>query len=311
MLPKLRYPADIRSLISVAIAYFFLYFPLLHPLPNYLTLIWITASSFLCFIVGVINHNHKHLPIFKESNQERNQESNQNPKINHLFNIILTLSLGRSATEIVVPHNYNHHVCHGNQNDWIKPQLAGSGPGIIRLPRYVFQSLTNIAQRKRSLEAKTLPDDEQQSLQREKLTLRLLILLLIIISPKKFLIFILIPWAIGIVSLLGINLLQHEGCQPENRYQNSRNFTSNLGNWLFFNNGYHTIHHLRPTLHWSLLKTAHQRIVKPRISPELEVKSILKYLLFDYLFQNSPFPNSKTLTSPDNLVTKITPKSDN
>ncbi len=281
MLPKLRYPADIRSLIFVAIAYFLLYFPLLHPLPNYLTLIWITASSFFCFIVGVINHNHKHLPIFESS------------QINHLFNIILTLSLGRSATEIVVPHNYNHHVYHGNQNDWIKPQLAGSGPGIIRLPQYVIQSLTNIAQRKRSLEAKTLPDDEQKSLQREKLTLRLLILLLIIISPQKFLIFNLIPWAVGIVSLLGINLLQHEGCQPENRHQNSRNFTSNLGNWFFFNNGYHTIHHLRPTLHWSLLKTAHQRIVKPRIYPELEVKSILKYLLFNYLFQNSPFPTRK------------------
>lgn len=303
MLPQLKYPADIRSLIFVAIAYFLLFFPLLHPLPDRLILIWITASSFFCFIVGVINHNHKHLPIFKESNQSK--------KINHLFNIILTVSLGRSATEIVVPHNYNHHLYHGNENDWIKPQLAGSGPGIIRLPRYVLQSLINIAERKRSLEVQTLPDDQQQSLQREKLTLRLVILLLLIISPQKFLIFILIPWAIGIVSLLGINLLQHEGCQPENRFQNSRNFTSNLGNWLFFNNGYHTIHHLRPTLHWSLLKTAHERIVKPRISPELEVKSILKYLLFDYLFQSSPLANSKTLTSPANLVAEITPKSDN
>jgi len=302
MVPQLKNPADIRSLIFVAIAYFFLYFPLLHPLPNYLTLIWITASSFLCFIVGIINHNHKHLPIFKESNQ--------NPKINHLFNIILTLSLGRSATEIVVPHNYNHHLYRGSENDWINPQLAGSGPGIIRLPRYILQSLINIAKRKRSSEAQTLPDDEQQSLNREKLTLRLFILILIIISGWKFLIFTLIPWAVGIASLLGINLLQHEGCQPETRYQNSRNFTGNLGNWLFFNNGYHTIHHLRPTLHWSLLKTAHQRIVKPRLSPELEVKSILKYLLFNYLFQNSPFPNSKTLTSPDNLVAEITPKSD-
>ena len=302
MLPKLRYQADIRSLIFVAIAYFLLYFPLLYPLPNYLILIWITASSFFCFIVGGINHNHKHLPIF--------QESNQNQKSNHLFNIILTLSLGRSATEIVVAHNYNHHLCRGDIDDWITPQLAGSGPGIIRLPRYVVQSLINIAQRKRSLEAQTLPDDEQQSLNREKLTLRLLIFLLIIISGWKALVFVLIPWAIGIVSLLGINLLQHEGCQPETRYQNSRNFTGTLGNWLLFNNGYHTIHHLRPTLHWSLLKTAHQRIVKPRISPELEVKSILKYLWFNYLFQNSPFANSKTLTSPANLIPEITPKSD-
>lgn len=298
MLPKLRYKADIRSLIFVAIAYFLLYFPLCYPLPNYLILIWISASSFFCFIVGIINHNHKHLPIFERL------------KINHLFNIILTLCLGRSATEIVVPHNYNHHLYRGDIDDWITPQLAGPGPGIIRLPRYVVQSLINIAKRKRSLEAQTLPDDEQQSLNREKLTLRLLIFLLIIISGWKALVFVLIPWAIGIVSLLGINLLQHEGCQPESRYQNSRNFTSNLGNWFFFNNGYHTIHHLRPTLHWSFLKAAHERIVKPRISPELEVKSILKYLGFNYLFQNSPFANSKTLTSPANLVAEITPKSD-
>lgn len=301
MLPKLRYVADLRSLIFLAIAYFLLFFPLLHPIPNYLTLIWISASSFFCFIAGAINHNHKHLPIFKESNQSQ--------KINHLFNIILTLCLGRSATEIVVPHNYNHHLYRGSENDWINPQLAGSGPGIIRLPRYVFQSLINIAQRKRSSEAQTLPDDEQQSLQKEKLTLRLFILILIILSGWKFIIFTLIPWAIGIASLLGINLLQHEGCQPKSRYQNSRNFTSNLGNWLLFNNGYHTIHHLRPTLHWSLLPAAHERIVKPHIDAKLEVKSILKYLLFNYLFQNSPNAHSKTLTSPDNLVAEITPKS--
>ncbi|MDY6802694.1 MAG: fatty acid desaturase [Cyanobacteriota bacterium] len=342
MLPQLKYPADLRSLIFVAIAYFLLFFPLLHPIPNYLTLIWITASSFLCFIGGAINHNHKHLPIF------------ENPKINHLFNIILTLCLGRSATEIVVPHNYNHHLYRGSENDWINPQLAGTGLGIIRLPRYIVQSLINIAKRKRTSEAQTecisilnktnnltllgnrqqatgnrekrfsaqknvfanmrcspqtLPDDEQQSLQREKLTLRLFILILIILSGWKFLIFTLIPWAVGIASLLGINLLQHEGCQPKSRYQNSRNFTSPLGNWLLFNNGYHTIHHLRPTLHWTLLPAAHERIVQPHIDAQLEVRSILKYLLFDYFFQHSPFANSKTLTSPDNLVAEITPKS--
>ncbi|MBC6476530.1 MAG: fatty acid desaturase [Hormoscilla sp. GM7CHS1pb] len=52
----------------------------------------------------------------------------------------------------------------------------------------------------------------------------------------------------------------------------------------FFNNGYHTIHHLRSTLHWSLLPQGHDRLVKPYIDPQLEVKSLGGFL-FRYLLR--------------------------
>ena len=36
-------------------------------------------------------------------------------------------------------------------------------------------------------------------------------------------------------------------------YNGARNFVGPVINYLTFNNGYHTIHHMYPTMHWSRL----------------------------------------------------------
>jgi fatty acid desaturase len=55
-------------------------------------------------------------------------------------------------------------------------------------------------------------------------------------------------------------------------------------NWIMCNNGYHTIHHNRAGLHWSVLHTAHAKEVKPRIDPALDERSMIFYLARTYLF---------------------------
>ncbi len=64
----------------------------------------------------------------------------------------------------------------------------------------------------------------------------------------------------GIVTL---NMLQHDGCEEfvpgraDVNFNTSRNYTSPLLNFFAFDNGYHTIHHLAPTSHWTVNKVCH------------------------------------------------------
>jgi beta-carotene hydroxylase len=203
---------------------------------------------------------------------------------NQLFNVVLTPAMGHTATQIVIPHNYNHHASHGGAEDWSRPELAGSGIGLVRLLRYVGRMLKNAAGGTCRDNVPSLPSYLEQSLPVEKLALKTFVVLLLAITPLKALLFVGIPWIIGILLMLGVNLIQHESCDPTSRFNNSRNFTGALANWFFFNNGYHTIHHLKPTLHWSLLPAAHQEIVKPHIAQQLAVRSVFDFLMNQYLF---------------------------
>ena len=75
-----------------------------------------------------------------------------------------------------------------------------------------------------------------------------------------------------------MNLLQHDGCDENSEWNGSRNFVGKLVNFWTYNNGYHTIHHIEPGLHWSLLPAEHAKRVAPFIHPNLDQPSLLAYL---------------------------------
>jgi fatty acid desaturase len=77
---------------------------------------------------------------------------------------------------------------------------------------------------------------------------------------------------------VAINLLQHQGCDHSSPHNHSRNLTGAMVNWLFLNNGYHTAHHQRPALHWSLLPEYHQREIAPHIRADLSQRSFFVFL---------------------------------
>lgn len=88
----------------------------------------------------------------------------------------------------------------------------------------------------------------------------------------------LLPQLVGKYCIVTLNILQHDGCDPLDKYNNSRNFTSWLLNFLCFNNGYHTIHHLYPGKHWSLLIDEHNAKIKPFMHPNLDQPSLFAYM---------------------------------
>jgi len=90
------------------------------------------------------------------------------------------------------------------------------------------------------------------------------------------------PAAFASWSMIFINYIQHVHADPWSEHNHSRNFVSKLGNFLVFNNGYHTAHHESAGLHWSKLAGAHAKVAH-LIHPELNQSSIFGYIFRAYL----------------------------
>lgn len=270
----LRYAADMRSLLCVALTLTLLILPLFWSIPVAVTPVWIGVSSVLCFVCCIVNHNHIHLPVFYP------------PILNSVLAVFLTLAKGHTSAGVIAAH-CNHHRHNGTAQDWIRPALAGHGPGLMRLARFIVMASVTMAAGRNGRAAPRLPAAMQRQLRLERVALLAFLATAFYIDAAAAALFVLVPWVAGLLSLVGVNLLQHDGCDPQSRFNHTRNFTGRLGNWLFFNNGYHTIHHLAPRLHWSALPDAHRRRVASHVDPTLNVRSILGFLACDYVLSMS------------------------
>ncbi len=267
----LHYHEDTRSIAFVLITLLLLMAPFFIEMPLWLAINWVCVSCMFCFISCVINHNHVHLPMFclKEHNK--------------LIAILLSIAKGHTSTGVIVAHNLNHHVYNGDRNDWIRTSLAGKGPGIIRVIRYVFKASISMAKGRASKQASQLDIERRNSMKLEKLILLIFSFFIMLVDPYKAIVFVGIPWIVGMLLLVAVNLLQHDGCVPDSKYDHSRNFTNRLGNWLLFNNGYHTVHHLYPGMHWSSLPARHLEI-ESKINKRFNYYSILHFFMIGYVF---------------------------
>ena len=268
---QLRYTADRRALAFTGIAAALLATPFVVALPALLYPVWIATSAISVFIVCVINHNHAHVPLFR---QER---------ANRIFGLYLTLLRGHSSSGVVVPHNMNHHVEHGSGDDWINTRLAGGGPGLFRVVRYVVRATLSMARQRVQTGAPGLNPRGRRQVRNERLVLVAFLLTMLWLFPASTFWFLLLPWLLGVFVLVAVNLPQHDGCDASSELSNSRNFTGAFGNWLLFNNGYHIAHHLQPALHWSFLPAAHDDVVD-RLDPDLIHNSLLRYCARRYVF---------------------------
>lgn len=268
----LRNKSDIRSILFVFFTILLLTIPFYINIPLFLSFFWILLLAIFCFSCCTINHNHMHHPIFT------------NNYINSIFNILLTLAKGHTATTIVVPHMMNHHKHNCSQEDWIRPDIAYKKKGRSRLVKYLYKASINMIVERQKSGAPKLSKRQQINILIERCFLFICIIIGVYLNLKVFLLFVLLPWLIAMASLVCINLLQHDGCDHQSEFNHSRNFTGRLGNWICFNNGYHTIHHLKPSLHWSKLPKAHKEFVEDNIDPLLNHSSVFGYLFRNYIF---------------------------
>ena len=262
----LRYRADRRSVMVVGLTLALLLVPQASPLSGGWAAAWLIAACLACFLASLVAHNHMHCPTFRA------------PLLNAAFDVALSIARGHTASGIVVPHNLNHHRLAGAAGDWIRPQLAGKGLGWLRLLRYVGRASANMLQQRRRPGAPRLSRRRQARLRLEQGVLAITITLLTLHDLHAFLLFAALPWLVGLGMLVGVNLLQHDRCEPGHRLAESRNFVGSIGNWLCFNNGFHTAHHLEPARHWSELPASHLALRSALPRTDLEQASILAFL---------------------------------
>jgi len=278
MTPKiLKYKADRRSVAFVSI------FILIQGILFLFSSRWWTFPLLAlgCAIVGAINHNHMHHRMFVSKS------------LNELWNFVLSWGMGSSAAQMTVTHILIHHRFFRDSRDWTRYELA-KGRGVQRVFSYLKNTVSEIRRHRKVFFQQTRNEGWLKQARREKMVLWIISLCLLAYSPLGFLFCYFLPWIGGLLIVLVVNLTQHDELDLKSD-QHSRDFVGPLGNWFAFNSFFHTVHHEKPALHWSLLPLEHRkRALGGR-------KSFWSYIFTHYLFQteSSYLPRKQCLASPE------------
>jgi fatty acid desaturase len=270
----LRYTADLRSIAFVATYFALIVLPYACDLPIWA---WVGLSATLCllaFFCAVIAHNTIHTPIFRSKT------------LNGLFQGALSLTYGHPVSMFVPGHNLSHHKYTQQPKDRMRTDKLRYRWNLLNQVLFSFTVSPAIFRdnaRFAAIMKQKKPGWYRQFLFEAILYVAFLVVLFAL-DWKKFLVFVMIPHQYAAWGIVGINFVQHEGCDGSHPYDHSRNFDGKLLNWFVFNNGFHGIHHMRPGLHWSLLREAHEKQLRPHLHPALDRTSLLAYSFKAYVW---------------------------
>lgn len=270
----LKYAADRRTLVVVS-SYFVLLALAWNVEPTgWMILPWVVAIAQISFICAVITHNTIHAPIFHSK------------PLNRLFQVVLTLTYGHPVSSFVPGHNLAHHHAPQSARDVMRTTKLRFRWNLLN--QLLHPAVVSSAILKGEIEYTRAMRKERpkwfRQLMLESVVFAAFMVGLLVLDWQKFLLFVLLPYQFAAWGIIGINFVQHDGCDEHSPYNHSRNFVGRLTNWWTFNNGYHGMHHLRPSLHWSLLPEAHARELAPNVHPNLDQRSLIAYCFRAYIW---------------------------
>ena len=266
---------------------------MLHKIADLKTLLWMTASTALFFylwnlpefnwmlyvvhiyfaiVFSVLAHNHNHLPVWKSN------------FLNQIHSCWITIFYGFPIFAWIPTHNKNHHRHNNKEPDYTKTYMVSEDNNLWTL--LIYPTLSGKAQMPPVISYYT----SLYSKNKEKFaycTLQIVSLLVwtigaFILDWQKALIYVFIPQQVSLNVVLVFNYIQHVHANEESEYNHSRNIVGKPLNFFLFNNGFHTIHHMNTSLHWSETPAAHKEI-EHHIDPVLNEPSMLWYLFRVYI----------------------------
>ena len=231
---------------------------------------------FMAVSVAIIAHNHNHVPMWRSR------------FLNVLTDYWLTLFYGFPAFGWIPTHNKNHHSLNNKSGDYTITYRFSEKNNLFTLLSYpaissYFQQKP-IATYLKTLWRSNRPKFYLAASQYVLLGLYYAVAIFLL-DWRKAVLFIVIPHQVSLFSVLIFNYVQHVHADEESAYNHARNFTG-LINLMLFNNGYHTIHHEAPGIHWSETPAAQEKI-QHLIDPSLNERSFWWYILRVYLL--APF----------------------
>src|SRR5215468_4676154 len=165
---------------------------------------------------------------------------------------IYALYLFMAVTVAVISHNQNHHRYNNRPGD------SGRSPILFKrnhlLALLVYPTVTAINQQADIQRFfRELWHKDRRSFwlaASEYLVFFGFMALVLLLDWRKALLFYVLPQQFALFVIQVFNYVQHVEADETSAWQHSRNFVSPVLNRLLFNNGYHTVHHLKPGVHW-------------------------------------------------------------
>lgn len=263
----LRRTADLRTLVFLATGFALVAAQWAIPLRLLFAVPLFAATCALAWIAAIIAHNALHTPVFRRRSHNR------------LFQIVVSLAYGFPISEYVPGHNLSHHRHLQTRADVMRTTKVAYRWNTLNfiafVPRVAGDVFAANMRYVRIMRSKRAAWFRQWVIETTICWGTNVALLLI--DWKKALLYVIVPHLVALWGITVTNYLQHDGCDTSSKYNHSRNFVGRIFNWFTFNNGFHTIHHEEPGLHWSLLPAAHRARIHPHIHPALEQPSLFAY----------------------------------
>lgn len=253
---------------------------------------WLAPLLLYCsYLSGVLTHNHGHVPVF------------QGRAANVAYGAWLSVFYGFPIVSWVPTHNQNHHRYRNGEGDVTATALHASRdsllaaltyapassrrqlPMVLRFAREAFRSRS-------SYRTRILAECAALSLGHGAVLALAIFLHGASVGTLVYVLALGLPASLGTYWMMLTNYLQHVGCDASSDDDHSRNFVSPFFNWFVFQNGYHTVHHDHPTVHWSRYPELH-RARAASIAPGLnQPGTVSTYLLRRYFMGERERPGA-------------------
>src|SRR5919201_1724504 len=243
------------------------------------------VTLFMFFTTAVISHNHNHLGMWRSK------------ALNLVTSYWIALFYGHPAVAWVPTHNQVHHKLNNRPGDSSRSPKWFEGNHLAAL--LVYPALTHLAQT-RDINAflKDLWKRDRAAFAAAASEYAVFfgsMAALLLTDWRKTLLFFFIPQQVALFCIQVVNYLQHIETDAYSQWNHSRNFVSRTLNALLFNNGYHTVPHLKPGVPWSEFPQLHAEHAAS-IHPSLLVESWLRYVGFTYFVR--PFLRQRAPALP-------------
>jgi len=228
-------------------------------------------TLFFFFTTAVISHNHNHLGIWRSRT------------LNLVTSHVISFFYGHPAVAWVPTHNQVHHKLNNRPGDSSRSPKWFRRNHLAAL--LVYPVLTNAAQTRDIREfLRDLWREDRRAFWEaasQYLVFFGAMAVLLVVDWRKTLVYVVIPQQVAIYLIQCVNYLQHVDTDAFSEWNHSRNFVGFPLNALLFNNGYHTVHHLKPGVHWSQLPQLHAQHAD-KIDRSLLQRSVPRYIGYTF-----------------------------